>query len=87
MRARMEVRVTPDDVGQRVSVRYRIEPADRDATDGPGHTDAVGELLSWERGRLRIAKRDGEVVTVPESLLVAGRVVPPPPRRPSRAPR
>lgn len=79
----MQVRVSPDDVGARVSVRYRIDPSEPDA-GGPAHTDAVGELLSWQDGQLRIVKRDGDVVTVAEDRLVAGRRVPSPPERPRR---
>ncbi|MEV4438010.1 GNAT family N-acetyltransferase [Streptomyces sp. NPDC049577] len=77
-RGRLEVRITTADVGKRVSVRK--------LNDSPGSperfTDAVGVLTSWEGGVLRITRRSGEVVEVPESALVAGKVVPPaPPRR------
>lgn len=75
------VRITSDDVGQRVTARSRVG---QDAT-GPRFTDVVGVLESWEAGVLRIRRRDGEVVEVLEAALVAGKVLPPPP--PPRRPR
>ena len=72
------LRVRPADVGSRVSVR---------TISGEGYRDVVGELLSWADGFLRIRRRDGSVVDVPENLVVAGKVVPPaPPRHARRAP-
>ncbi|MFF8842794.1 GNAT family N-acetyltransferase [Streptomyces sp. NPDC015127] len=74
---RLEVRITPDDVGKRVSVRTL------DATGAPGHkfTDTVGVLTSWTSGVLVITRRTGETVHIPESSLVAGKVVPAAPAR------
>lgn len=82
MRAQFEVRITPDDVGQRVTVRYRI-----DADEGrPQHSDVVGMLRRWADGTLTVENRHGDPVTVAEDRLVAGRVVgPPPTRRRSRS--
>ncbi len=80
MRPRYVVRITPDDVGRRVTVRTRI-PA------GPGEpatTDTVGTLLAWRDGFLQIRRRDGAVRTVAEADLLAARVVEPPPSRPGR---
>lgn len=72
------VRITPDDVGSRVSVRSRTG----EDADGPRFTDALGVLEAWHGGVLRIRRRDGELVEVSEALLVAGKVLPhPPPRR------
>lgn len=78
MRARLVHRVTPDDVGARVSVRHRLPAGASHAT-----TDVLGQLLAYADGVLRIAGRDGEV-TVAEVDVLASRVVPPapPPRRP-----
>ncbi len=59
--------VTPADVGSRVTLRRAVP-------DGVG--DVVGELLSWSAGVLSVRRRDGSVVTVEESSLVAARVVP-----------
>ncbi|NWF28166.1 GNAT family N-acetyltransferase [Streptomyces sp. PKU-EA00015] len=74
---RLKVRITPDDVGKRVSVRTV------DAPGGPGHefTDTVGVLTSWTGGVLLITRRTGETVHIAESSLVAGKVVPPAPAR------
>ncbi|MFC9427783.1 GNAT family N-acetyltransferase [Streptomyces sp. NPDC056987] len=74
---RLEVRVTPSDVGKRVSVRQLTEGG-----KGPEKfTDTVGVLTSWDGGVLLITRRTGETVRVPESALVAGKVVPAAPAR------
>jgi hypothetical protein len=64
------VAVTPADVGSRVSVRRVL----RDGREGVG--DVVGSLESWASGVLAIRRRDGSVVSVAESDLLAARVVP-----------
>ncbi|TQK52090.1 ribosomal protein S18 acetylase RimI-like enzyme [Streptomyces sp. SLBN-118] len=74
---RLEVRITPADVGKRVSVR-RLTDADSGLTK---FTDAVGVLTSWNEGVLLITRRTGETVRIPESSLVAGKVVPAAPAR------
>ncbi|MFE3324888.1 GNAT family N-acetyltransferase [Streptomyces sp. NPDC059176] len=74
---RLEVRITPSDVGKRVSVRRRAEPG-----AGTGaFTDTVGVLTSWDHAVLIITRRTGEVVHIPEASLVAGKVVPAAPAR------
>ncbi|MFD5427754.1 GNAT family N-acetyltransferase [Streptomyces sp. NPDC127084] len=74
---RWEVRITPLDVGKRVSVR-RLDEA---GGVGGTFTDAVGVLTSWDEGVLVITRRTGEIVRIPESSLVAGKVVPSVPAR------
>ncbi|SHK72057.1 GNAT family N-acetyltransferase [Actinacidiphila paucisporea] len=75
--ARLELRITPADVGKRVSVRQLAE-----VTDGrPTFTDTVGVLASWDEGVVYITRRTGETVRIAESALVAGKVVPPAPVR------
>ncbi|MFE9258820.1 GNAT family N-acetyltransferase [Streptomyces sp. NPDC006879] len=74
---RFEVRITPTDVGRRVSVR-RLNP-DREGTER--FTDTVGVLASWNEGVLLITARDGRIARIAESDLVAGKVVPPAPAR------
>ena len=76
-RIRLEVRVTPADVGKRVSVRQ----LDEDAPKGEKFTDTVGVLTSWDKGVLLITRRSGERVRIPEASLVAGKVVPSAPAR------
>ncbi|WP_254407084.1 GNAT family N-acetyltransferase [Streptomyces sp. GMY02] len=74
---RLRVRVTPADVGKRVSVRQLTG-------SGAGtekFTDTVGVLTSWDNGVLLITRRTGESVRVPEAALVAGKVVPAAPAR------
>jgi hypothetical protein len=61
------VAVTPGDVGARVTLRHAV---------ADGVSDVVGELLSWTSGVLSVRRRDGSVVEVAESSLVAARVVP-----------
>ncbi|MGW7199731.1 GNAT family N-acetyltransferase [Streptomyces chryseus] len=74
---RLEVRISPDDVGKRVSVR-RVGGA---GAPGAKFTDTVGVLTSWDSGVLSITRRDGESVRIAESTLVAGKVVPSAPAR------
>ncbi|MFD0683285.1 putative acetyltransferase [Actinomadura fibrosa] len=78
--ARLVVSVSGADVGQRVSLRRRLPTGE--------YSDVVGVLESWSGGTLRVRRRTGEVVEVPEHSLVAGKVVPPqpPPRRRPRGP-
>ncbi|WP_433919456.1 GNAT family N-acetyltransferase [Streptomyces canus] len=74
---RLVVRISAADVGKRVSVR-RL-----DETGGTrqNFTDTVGVLTSWDDGVLMITRRDGKRVRIPESALVAGKVVPAGPAR------
>ncbi|GAB2856538.1 GNAT family N-acetyltransferase [Streptomyces deserti] len=74
---RLEVRITAADVGKRVSVRSLIEHA----APGEKFTDTVGVLTSWDKGVLLVTRKDGESVRIPESALVAGKVVPSAPAR------
>lgn len=74
---RLEVRITPADVGKRVSVR-RLSDA---LISGEKFTDTVGVLASWNDGVVLITRRDGESVRIPEHSLVAGKVVPAAPAR------
>ncbi|MGW2085931.1 GNAT family N-acetyltransferase [Streptomyces sp. NPDC001880] len=73
----LRVRITPADVGKRVSVRRVCE------TDPQGakFADTVGVLTSWDDGVLSITPKSGESVRIPESALVAGKVVPAAPAR------
>ncbi|TXJ70827.1 GNAT family N-acetyltransferase [Streptomyces lavendulae] len=74
---RLEVRITPADVGKRVSVRRLSEPgAAREK-----FTDTVGVLTSWDHGVLMITQRGGTSVRFPETSLVASKVVPAAPAR------
>nr|WP_243275040.1 GNAT family N-acetyltransferase [Streptomyces albus] len=73
----MEVRITPSDVGKRVSVRSLTG-----ASRGRGRfTDTLGILTSWTGGVLRITRRDGGQVEIEEASMVAGKTVPRTPAR------
>jgi N-acetylglutamate synthase len=72
--ARYVVRITPGDVGKRVTVRSRI--AGRPGQ--PGATDTVGILRAWQGGALDIEQRDGTIRTIAERDLLAAKVVDPP---------
>ncbi|GAA2996976.1 GNAT family N-acetyltransferase [Streptomyces fulvorobeus] len=77
MGGRLEVRITPADVGKRVSVRRW--------SDGPGvgskFTDTVGVLTSWDDHVVTITPKSGETVHIAETSLAAGKVVPAAPAR------
>ncbi|MEV0776196.1 GNAT family N-acetyltransferase [Streptomyces sp. NPDC050433] len=74
---RLEVRITPADVGKRVSVRRLTG-----AVDGTEKfTDTVGTLTSWDDDVVLITRRTGETVRIAASSLVAGKVVPAAPAR------
>lgn len=81
MRARLAVRISPDDVGARVTVRARHHGTEAAVAD------TVGTLRSWTDGVLTIERRDGTLRTVAQVDLVAGRVVPQHGQPPSSAPR
>ncbi|WP_237322088.1 GNAT family N-acetyltransferase [Streptomyces sp. JJ36] len=74
---RLEVRITAADLGRRVSVRSLTGTGETT----PRFTDTVGVLTSWTGGVLRITRRDGQVVALRESAVVAAKVVPAAPAR------
>lgn len=78
MRPRYVHRVTPDDVGQRVTVRRWLDEARTEAGD------VLGRLLAYEAGELTVDGRDGPV-TFHEATVLASRVVPPRPEPRRRA--
>jgi len=73
--ALLAVRVTPADVGRRITLRHRVEP------EHPGDgrfSDVVGVLRSWSgEGLLELVRRDGEVRVVRADDVVAAKVVAP----------
>lgn len=67
----------PGDVGRRVVLRRRLPEG--------GLGDVLGHVERWTAGLLSVRTRDGRVVEVAESDLVAAKLVPePPPRRTGR---
>jgi N-acetylglutamate synthase len=77
VRYRLEVRLTPSDVGQRVVIRWR-RPA-----PGQGElvADVLGILEEADAGSFVVRTSDGQRIVVPAGRALAGKVVPPPPRR------
>ncbi len=75
--ARLEIRITPADVGKRVSVRQLVAITDGHHT----FTDTVGVLASWDGGVVCVTRRNGQTARIPQEALVAGKVVPPAPAR------
>jgi hypothetical protein len=71
------VRITPADIGRRVSVRSRLPAAD----EGPTTTDTLGYLRRWDGGELTIERRDGSLASVAEADLLAGKLIGDPPQR------
>ena len=77
MRYRLEVRLTPGDVGQRVVIRWR-RPALGDREEV---ADVLGVLHEADAGSFTVRTAEGELVVVPAGRALAGKVVP---RRPAR---
>ncbi len=73
----MKIRINRSDVGKRVSVRALTEAG----TPGEKFTDTVGVLTSWDDDVLLITRRDGSIVRIVDSFLVAGKIVPAAPAR------
>jgi len=80
MRYRLEVRVTPADVGQRVVIRWRPPSLD---TSGQ-MTDVLGILEKADDRSFAVRTRDQKLVVIPRTRALAGKVIPPAPPRPRR---
>jgi N-acetylglutamate synthase len=63
-------------VGVRVVVRSLV-PGETGPSGGPAMTDVVGVIESVDSEEVTVRRRDGSVRTVPWSLVVAAKVVPP----------
>ncbi len=77
MRYRLEVRLTPADVGQRVVIRWRRAEPGR----GEAVADVLGILEQADAGSFAVRRADGTLVVVPAGRALAGKVVPPRPAR------
>ena len=85
MRYRLVVRITPADVGKRVTIRWR--PPELDGSKLM--TDVLGVLEEADEQVFKVRRgRDGQLVVIPRDRALAGKVVPPapPPRRPRKDP-
>ncbi len=82
MRYRLEVRLAAGDVGRRVVIRWR-RPAGK---NGEETADVLGILEAADADSFGVRKVSGEVVTIPRNRALAGKTVPPVPRREHRGP-
>jgi hypothetical protein len=73
MRYRYVVRIGPQDLGQRVVVRWR-RPA---AGGGDEVADVVGPLEAADDHHFAVRNRRGELVHIPRERALAAKVVPP----------
>ena len=76
MRYRLEVRLSAANIGERVVIRWR-------PGDSAQLTDVLGILEEFSDQSASVRTRDGQLVVIPRSRALAGKVVPPapPPRR------
>ncbi len=83
MRYRLEVRLTPADIGKRVVIRWRPGP-----DDSKQMTDVLGILEDYDAQSCAVRTRHGQLVVIPRERALAGKVIPPapPPRRPRQGP-
>ena len=74
MRYRLEVRLSPADIGKRVVIRWRPPgPAGRKQM-----TDVLGILEQADDQSFTVRRtRDGQLVVIPRARALAGKVVPP----------
>jgi hypothetical protein len=77
---RLQVRLTPADVGKR-GVRWR-RPG---PGDGEQIADVLGILEEADAGSFAVRTRDRTLIVIPTGRALAGKVVPPPPVRQRRA--
>ena len=73
MRYRYVVGIGPEDVGQRVVVRWR-RPA---AGGGDEVADVVGPLEAADEHGFAVRNRRGELVRIPRDRALAAKVIPP----------
>jgi hypothetical protein len=76
VRYRLEFRLSAADVGSRVVIRWRRPAGDRDEV-----ADVLGMLVAADADSFTVRKASGELVTIPADRALAGKTVPPPPRR------
>jgi N-acetylglutamate synthase len=77
LRYRLEVRLTAADVGRRVVIRWR-----RPGPDGDEQvTDVLGILEEHHADSFAVRTAAGQLVVIPRTRALAGKVVPARPRR------
>ncbi|MGH3191837.1 MAG: hypothetical protein ACRDOL_32260, partial [Streptosporangiaceae bacterium] len=77
MRYRLELRLTAEDTGKRVVLRWR-RPAEG---GGEEVADVLGILEAAGQDSFTVRKASGEVVVIPRTLVLGGKTIPPAPRR------
>jgi hypothetical protein len=82
VRYRLEVRLTAADVGQRVVIRWRRPGSD----GGEQVTDVLGILEEHHPDSFTVRTRGGQLVVIPRTRALAGKVVPARPPRPRGGP-
>jgi hypothetical protein len=80
VRYRLDVRLTPGDVGKRVVIRWRRPTPG----DGEEVADVLGILEEADAGSFTVRTAAGKLVVVPVGRALAGKVVPPRPARHGR---
>jgi N-acetylglutamate synthase len=81
VRYRLEVRLTPADVGKRVVIRWRRPRPG----DGEEIADVLGILEENDGASFTVRTSDGGLVVIPTVRALAGKVVPPAPLHQRRA--
>ena len=79
---RLEVRLTPADVGKRVVIRWR-----RPGPGGDQIADVLGVLEQADATAFQVRTGEGKLAVVPAERALAGKVVPPPVRKQHARPR
>lgn len=84
MRYQLVVRLTSDDVGSRVVIRWRrpapapaTAPATAAGSAEEAVTDILGVLTAADDSAFTVRKSSGELVVVPRDRALAGKVIPP----------
>ena len=70
MRYRSAGRLSPADIGKRVTVRHRLAEG--------GSADVIGTLEGLDGEHVTVRRADGDPVTIPVAQIVAARVISPP---------
>ena len=76
LRARYARRVTPDHVGQRVSIRRMVDDPQR----GPVPSDVVGRLVGADHEVMLVVDRAGQLTVLDPREILSSRLVPPHPK-------
>ena len=77
MRYRLEVRLAASDVGRRVMIRWRRPGRD----GGEEVADVLGILETADALSFTVRRTSGELVVIPRERALAGKTIPPAPRR------